>query len=295
MCLSSLHQKRWKGCCPRDVTHQFTPSITECSDSFLRQTYSDDRSAFPLCFFSTTIYHSQPVQPNPPQYYSKVGQALVQQPTLPLQASPRCPTAARAGGSQVVRVKGSEQQRDRRGRKEEKKRQLLFFYLLGTLPNCIDQLRNDHVHTFGARLFNLPNLPFHNGLKGHVRGEEASSARHREKQPQGRKTKGGGVGGKKEKRRNKEGWVERRVLIIKIYSPFLSFKQKQAKIQQKTGKGNELGCDPTQQIFSCCYIVLDQRVHRVTHISHIPTFYNQASQQVFYTVQGLTNVIEHLS
>lgn len=99
----------------------------------------------------------------------------------------------------------------------------------------------------------------------------------------------------RKKRRNKEGWVERRVLIIKIYPPLLSFKQKQAKIQQKTGKGKEPGCDPTQQIFSYCYIVLDQRGRLVTHISHIPTFYNQASQQVFYIVQGLTNVIEHLS
>lgn len=84
----------------------------------------------PLCFFSTTIYHSQPVQPNPPRYYSKVGQAGVQQPTLPLQASPRCPTAARAGGSQVVRVKGSEQQRDWRGGKQEKSASFYFFTFL---------------------------------------------------------------------------------------------------------------------------------------------------------------------
>lgn len=66
------------------------------------------------------------------------------------------------------------------------------------------------------------------------------------------------------------------MLIIKIYPPLL------AKMQQKTRKGKEPGCDPTQQIFSYCFIVLDQRGRRVTHISHIPFIIKHHSKYFTY-------------
>jgi len=92
---------------------------------------------------TTASLFSRPVQSG------KTGgnrQAGKPQPTLPLQVSPRCPTTTRAGESQVVTVKGSEQLRAFYGRGLKAKSAnhcslffpFFFFYLLGTLPNRID-------------------------------------------------------------------------------------------------------------------------------------------------------------
>ena len=46
-------------------------------------------------------------------------------------------------------------------------------HLLGALPHGVDQLCDDQVHTLLAGLLDLGDLPLHDGLKGHIRGEKA--------------------------------------------------------------------------------------------------------------------------
>lgn len=48
-------------------------------------------------------------------------------------------------------------------------------YLVGALPDCVDELLNDKVDTFDTGLFQLNDLLFHNGLKRQVGSEQARS------------------------------------------------------------------------------------------------------------------------
>lgn len=45
-------------------------------------------------------------------------------------------------------------------------------YLQCALPDRIDELLDDQVNAFEARLLQLDQLLFHDGLEGHVRGEQ---------------------------------------------------------------------------------------------------------------------------
>ena len=46
-------------------------------------------------------------------------------------------------------------------------------YLVGALAHGVDELLDHHVHTLHARLLQLHHLLLHDGLKGHVGGEQA--------------------------------------------------------------------------------------------------------------------------
>lgn len=47
-------------------------------------------------------------------------------------------------------------------------------HLLGALAHGVDQFLDDHVHTLDTGLLQLYDLLLHNGLKGHVWGEQPS-------------------------------------------------------------------------------------------------------------------------
>ena len=48
-------------------------------------------------------------------------------------------------------------------------------YLVGALPDRVDELLNDQIDTFETWLFHLYDLLFHDGLKRQVWSEQASS------------------------------------------------------------------------------------------------------------------------
>lgn len=48
-------------------------------------------------------------------------------------------------------------------------------YLVGALPDCVDEFLNDQIDTFETRRFQLNNLLFHDGLKRQVRSEQPRS------------------------------------------------------------------------------------------------------------------------
>ena len=48
-------------------------------------------------------------------------------------------------------------------------------YLVGALPDCVDELLNDQIDTFETGRFQLNDLLFHDGLKRQVWGEQARS------------------------------------------------------------------------------------------------------------------------
>lgn len=51
-------------------------------------------------------------------------------------------------------------------------------YLVGALAHGVNQLLDDHVHALHTGFLQLYDLFFHNGLKGHVRGEKSSPEDH---------------------------------------------------------------------------------------------------------------------
>lgn len=56
-------------------------------------------------------------------------------------------------------------------------------YLVGALPDCVDELLNDQIDTFETGRFQLNDLLFHDGLKRQVwseqsRSEDAQRQRH---------------------------------------------------------------------------------------------------------------------
>ena len=55
-------------------------------------------------------------------------------------------------------------------------------YLVGALPHGVDELLDHHVHTLHTRLLQLHHLLLHDGLEGHVGGEEARPAAGRTQQ-----------------------------------------------------------------------------------------------------------------
>lgn len=106
---------------------------------FYWQPYFDDSSASTLVFLITAFYHSLSSQTRPKRHSTQVdNRSPPCHPRCPL----RCPTTTKAEGSQVVTVKGNEQQRDFADEAWTKLKCYplftLIFYLLGTLPNCID-------------------------------------------------------------------------------------------------------------------------------------------------------------
>lgn len=48
-------------------------------------------------------------------------------------------------------------------------------YLVGALPDCVDELLNDQIDTFETGCFQLNDLLFHDGLKRQVWSEQARS------------------------------------------------------------------------------------------------------------------------
>lgn len=48
-------------------------------------------------------------------------------------------------------------------------------YLVGALPDCVDELLNDQIDTFETGRFQLNDLLFHDGLKRQVWSEQARS------------------------------------------------------------------------------------------------------------------------
>lgn len=73
-------------------------------------------------------------------------------------------------------------------------------YLVGALPDCVDELLNDQIDTFETGRFQLNDLLFHDGLKRQVwseqpRSEEARQERHMHSGRQmGQLTHMGGLG-----------------------------------------------------------------------------------------------------
>lgn len=54
-------------------------------------------------------------------------------------------------------------------------------YLIGALPDCVDELLDDQVDAFQTGLFQLNDLLFHYGFKRHVGGEQACPEGHMDK------------------------------------------------------------------------------------------------------------------
>lgn len=48
-------------------------------------------------------------------------------------------------------------------------------YLVGALPDCVDELLNDQIDTFETGRFQLNDLLFHDGLKRQVWSEQSRS------------------------------------------------------------------------------------------------------------------------
>lgn len=48
-------------------------------------------------------------------------------------------------------------------------------YLVGALPDCVDELLNDQIDTFETGCFQLNDLLFHDGLKRQVGSEQPRS------------------------------------------------------------------------------------------------------------------------
>lgn len=54
-------------------------------------------------------------------------------------------------------------------------------YLIGALPDCVDELLDDQVDAFQTRLFQLNDLLFHYGFERQVGGEQACPEGHTDK------------------------------------------------------------------------------------------------------------------